>query len=359
MDVETRDYYALLGVSRDASPEEIKRAYRRLALQCHPDRNPDDPEAAERFKAVTEAYEVLSDPRKRQRYDAFGHEGLRGAGVEVEDVFRHVEDIFSDFFGGFGTPFRQVARERGAPRPRPGADVEVRLELSLVEAARGGTHRVAIRHPVPCEGCHGTGAEGGRFADCERCGGSGQLRRAGGLGGMFVISSPCPSCRGTGRSPAERCARCAGSGRVEREREIDIHVPPGIADGQTLRLTNQGAPGTMGGPPGHLYVHVSVRPNEHFVRNGDDLVHSLKVNLAEAALGCRREVPGLLSEAPLHIEVPPGIQPGEEIRVPGEGMPRLDGTGRGDLRIRIEVEVPKRLSRTARKLLQKLRDELD
>ncbi len=351
------NYYELLGVSREASEAEIKRAYRRLALELHPDRNPDDPGAAERFKAVTEAYEVLSDPRKRRRYDAFGRAGLRGGGLEVEEVFRQVEDIFGDFFGGFGSAGFHGAPPHG-PRPRPGADLEVRLEISLLEAARGGVHEVPLRHPAPCDACEGTGAQEGRLVSCGTCGGRGQVQRAGGLGGLFVISSPCPACRGEGQRPAAPCEACEGRGMRIQERAVRVRVPSGIGSGQTLRLTGQGAPGTLGAPSGNLYVHVRVRPDERFERRGDDLLASLRVNLAEAALGCRREVPALLSEEPLHVEVPAGIQPGEEILVPGEGMPRLDGRGRGDLRLHVEVEVPKHLSRKARRLLERLRDEL-
>ena len=347
------DYYELLGVSREASTEEIKRAYRRLALELHPDRNPDDPSAAERFKAVTEAYQVLCDPEKRRRYDAFGRAGLEGGFPPggVEDVFRHVEDIFSDFFGGFGT-------RHAGPRPSRGADLEVEVTISLAEAARGVRREVTFQHAAPCDACGGTGAEGGRLQSCGTCGGRGQVARGGAMGGFFVVTSTCPHCRGAGRVPAAPCDRCEGRGRVRVERTVTVHVPAGIADGQTLRLAGQGAPGERGGPPGHLYVHVAVEPDERFERQGDDLVHALTLDITQATLGTRRQVPSLLEEAPLEVEVPAGTQPGEEIVVPGEGMPRLDGTGRGDLRVRVQVEIPRKLSRTARKLMEKLAREL-
>ncbi len=347
-----RDYYEVLGVARGVGAAELKRAYRKLALKHHPDRNQDDPEAAERFKEVSEAYQVLSDPDKREVYDRFGHEGLRGGGAgfqDVGDIFTHFQDIFGDFFGGGMGGFGGRRRRDG---PTRGGDVRTRIELTLEEAVFGAEREIELRHPTPCGDCRGTGAKNGELTTCASCGGRGQVahRR-----GAFVLQTTCSACRGTGTTIGAPCETCKGRGEVASERKVRVNIPPGIDHGQTLRLAGQGQAGARGGPPGNLYVEVVVQPDERFERDGLDLVYEVNLSFPQAALGAKVQVPSLRSgEEPVELRIPPGVQPGETLVIRGAGVPRLDGRGRGDLVCVVQVEVPKELSPRAQELIEEL-----
>jgi molecular chaperone DnaJ len=347
-----RDYYAVLGVDRAAQEQDIKRAYRKLALELHPDRNPGDAEAEERFKEASEAYAVLSDADKRAAYDRFGHAGLSSAGQgfgNVQDIFTQFSDIFSDFFGG---GFGGGGRRGGAQR---GADLRTVMQLTLKEAAFGAKRDVPLHHPGPCQTCDGSGAEGGRRSVCTRCNGAGQIAHS---RGPFLLQTTCPTCRGAGSVAATACGACHGTGQVEVERSVKVTFPAGVDDGQTLRVPGQGLAGTQGGPAGHLYVDVQIEPDPRFDREGADLVHALTVSFPQASLGAELEVPSLDGD-PLKVKIPAGAQPGEAVRLRGQGVPHLNGSGRGDLLVVVQLGVPKKLSRKARKLLEELQTELN
>jgi molecular chaperone DnaJ len=350
-----RDYYELLGVSRSASPEEVKKAYRRLALELHPDRNPDNPEAEEKFKEASEAFQVLSDPQKRQVYDRFGHQGLEGSGFEgfgdVQDVFSHFQDIFGEFFGGGGGFGGFRSRRQG---PTRGADLRTVVHLTLEEAAFGVRKEIDLTHPSPCEACSGTGAAGGARATCSTCGGRGQVAHA---RGPFVLSTTCPGCGGEGMVAESACEPCQGRGEVEATRRVKVNIPAGVDSGQTLRLAGQGQPGRLNGPTGHLYVTVDVEPHEVFQRDGYDLEYSLTVSFPQAAMGAKCTVPTIDGKEHT-VKLPAGTQPGDAVLVERKGVPRLNGHGRGDLVVNVQVEVPTRLSRRAKKLIKELSEEL-
>lgn len=343
------DFYELLGVSKGASESELKKAYRKRALELHPDRNPNNPEAEAQFKLCAEAYEVLSDVEKRQIYDQYGHEGLRGGGAgfnDVGDIFSHFQDIFGDLFGGFGGGGRRASPNA----PMRGADVRAELVLTLEEAAFGAQKELALSHPQPCEPCNGTGAEGGKVETCKTCRGQGQVARQ---RGAFVMSSPCSDCRGQGVLAEKLCPECRGHGEVKNERKVKISVPAGVDAGQTLRLPNQGQSGRRGGPNGHLYVNVGIARHPRFERREADLVHRLVVSFPEAALGAKVEVLGLDGN-PITVKVPAGTQPGEVLTQRGAGIVRLDGRGKGDLVCVVQIDVPKELSPKAKKLIEEL-----
>jgi len=353
------DYYEVLEVSREVTVSELKKAYRTKALEFHPDRNPDNPEAEEKFKVCAEAYAVLSDPQKRQIYDRFGHAGLGGAGApgfgDIGDVFSQFQDIFGDLFGGSGGfGFGGFGRRRRDPNgPARGADIRTDVSLSLREAAFGTTREIDLSHPSPCEACHGTGAKGGELEGCASCGGRGQVARA---QGAFVMTTTCPACQGRGMQAKDACDECEGGGQIDIERIVKINVPAGVDTGQSLRLSGRGQDGVRGGPAGDLYVTAHVEQDEDFDREGFDLVHHLSVTYPQAALGAKVEVPALEEDedATQTVKVPSGIQAGETIVVRGAGVPRLNGRGRGDLICVVEVEVPKRLSREQKRLLKEL-----
>jgi molecular chaperone DnaJ len=358
------DYYEVLEVSREVTVTELKKAYRNKALEFHPDRNPDNPEAEEQFKVCAEAYAVLSDPQKREIYDRFGHAGLGGAGApgfgDIGDVFSQFQDIFGDLFGGGGGfGFGGFGRRRRDPNaPARGADIRTDVSLSLRDAAFGATREIDLSHPSPCEACHGTGARDGELEGCATCGGRGQVARA---QGAFVMTTTCPTCRGRGSQAKETCDECDGGGQIDVERVVKINVPAGVDTGQSLRLSGRGQEGSRGGPAGDLYVTVHVEPDEDFQREGFDLVHRLPVTYPQAALGAKVEVPALEEDedATQTVKIPSGIQPGETIVVRGAGVPRLNGRGRGDLICVLEVEVPKRLSREQKRLLKDLDRSFD
>jgi len=336
----SRDYYEVLGVDRNATDAEIKRAFRDAARRSHPDGNPDDPSAEERFKEISVAYETLSDPERRRRYDMFGETGRRGGGQGPGGDAFGFGDIFETFFGGSGgDPFGR----RGPAGPTRGADLEVVVELTLHQAAFGDTVPIEARLPVGCPACDGSGCEPGTHpSTCEACGGSGEVRQVRrSILGQMMTSSPCGVCDGTGRQILSPCSTCRGDGRVQDERTIEVEVPAGVDDGQRLRLTGRGAAAPRGGPSGDLYVSLRVAPHPDFERRGDDLHASLHLSVAQAVLGTVVEVPTL--DGVEELVVPSGTQPGQVFRVKGAGVPSLRGRGRGHLLVHADVEVPARM----------------
>jgi molecular chaperone DnaJ len=351
-----RDYYEVLGVDRSASPQDLKKAYRKLALELHPDRNPGNPTAEEKFKETSEAYQVLSDQDKRAVYDRYGHAGLEGMGqgfTQVGDIFSHFQDIFSDFFGGqdfFGGSYGRGRRDA----PVAGENLRAVVELTLEEAATGAKKDVPLSHPGPCAECRGTGAEGGATTSCSRCNGTGVVTHSSGL---FLVQTGCPSCRGSGKVISKPCKACRGSGEVAVHRSVKVTFPEGIDDGQTMRVPNQGLPGLRGGPAGHLYVSVHLRPHARFQRDGSDLLYEAVISYPEAALGTTVDIE-MLDSRHKSAEIPAGTQPGETIKLRGEGLPRLNRGGRGDLILIARVDVPRKLSSKTKKLLKELAEEL-
>ena len=346
-----QDYYETLGVSKEATADEIKLAYRRMAMKHHPDRNRDNPEADAKFKAGSEAYEVLSDPEKRSRYDRFGHEGLRGAGLHD---FSHMgsEDIFSmfnDILGGglFG------GRSRTSGANQRGYDLESSVELSLNEVASGVERTLEYKRQDYCDNCKGSGAKpGSQPQTCRTCGGSGQVRQ-GGLGGFFQMVRTCPTCGGQGKVIVEKCRKCRGTGRQMKQRTVTVKIPPGVHDGQAVRLSGEGEAGQHGAPRGDLYCYVKVNKHPFLLRDDDKLLCELPVSFALSTLGGTVEVPTL--EGLEELDVPAGTQPGETIRIRGRGLPRLGRSGKGDLYVRVAVEIPRKLSKQQKKLLEDFR----
>ena len=334
------DYYEVLGLTRDASDADIKRAFRELARRHHPDGNPNDPEAEERFKEISVAYETLGDPERRRRYDLFGEGAPRdsGAGQGAGDPFGF-GDIFDAFFGGDAFGMR-----RGPSGPARGPDAEAVVQLDLTAAAFGTTAAIDVRLPVACSRCDGSGCEPGTHPSrCDECGGGGEVRQVRrSILGQVVTAAPCSACEGTGRRILTPCRDCRGDGRVLADRTIEVEVPAGVDDGQRLRLTGRGAAAPRGGQPGDLYVTIRVAPSKEFERQGEHLVRLQPISVAQAALGAVLAVPTLEGEH--ELIVPPGTQPGQVFRVKGAGIPSLRGRGRGDLMVRIEVEVPTKMS---------------
>jgi molecular chaperone DnaJ len=354
-----RDYYEILGVSRDASEADIKKAFRRLARELHPDVNRDDPRAEEKFKQAAEAYEVLSDAQRRATYDRYGHDGLRSGGYAPNfEGFGSVADIFEAFFGagGFGQAFGGAASRSSGPAQ--GGDVSVSAEIELAEAAQGTTAEVAYEVITRCAHCHGNGAEPGTpIETCPRCGGAGQLRAVSRTPfGQVVRAAVCDQCEGEGRIARQPCKVCEGRGRRVDHVKVAVDVPAGISAGQRIRVAGRGHAGERGGPPGDLYVLVRVRDDPRFVRDGDDLLTAVDVSAPNAALGTTLEVPTL--EGPTELEVPAGTQPHEVLVLRGRGMPSLRGRRRGDLRVVVNVVIPKHLSRDQRELLRRLADTM-
>ncbi|MET0920268.1 MAG: J domain-containing protein [Acidimicrobiia bacterium] len=339
------DYYEVLGVARNATDDEIKRAYRAMARQHHPDSNPNDPEAEGRFKEITVAYEVLKDPERRRRYDVFGEDGGRargpggpGAGGPGPGDAFGFGDIFDAFFGG--DPFGN----RGNAGPARAPDAEVVVNLDLARAAFGTTSTVEVRIPVACDRCDGSGCEPGTHPSrCDVCGGAGEVREVRrSILGQIVTAAPCVACSATGSRIPTPCRDCRGDGRVRATRAIDVEVPAGVDDGQRLRLAGRGPAAPRGGVAGDLYVTLQVAPDPRFERLGEDLLHVRRISFAQAALGCHLDVETL--EEPEELIVAPGTQPGHVFRLKGRGVPALRGRGRGDLLVRVDVDVPARLT---------------
>jgi molecular chaperone DnaJ len=350
------DYYDLLGVSRTASADEIKKAYRQKARELHPDANPGDPAAEERFKQVAQAYEVLSDADSRARYDRFGEAGVGSAagGPNLGDMFNGggIGDLFDAFFGGGGSPFGSGGRTGPVGPPR-GQDLEVVADISFADAVFGATVAVEVRTALRCEECGGSGAGSGtQPVTCSECNGRGQVQRVRqSMLGQMVTASACPRCGGLGQVVVTPCGGCAGEGRVVTEKTYQVDVPAGVDTGSTLRLTGRGAVGPRGGGAGDLYVHIRVAAHETFTREGDDIVAELPISIAQAALGTKIALPTLDGEE--EIAVPVGTQHGKEFVFRQRGAHRLHGRGRGDLRVRINVQVPTKLTEFETELLTK------
>jgi len=346
-----RDYYEVLGVPRNASEQEIKSAYRKLALKHHPDRNPGDKQAEESFKEAAEAYGVLGDADKRRRYDAYGHAGVGGASGAGFDptIFADFSDILGDFFG-FGDAF---GRRRGGPRR--GSDLRYNLEISFEEAAFGAETQIRIPRAETCSTCTGTGAAAGtKPVSCPTCRGAGQVTFQ---QGFFSVARTCSHCRGAGRIVTERCKACDGEGHLVVERTLQIKIPPGVDTGSQLRIGGEGEPGALGGPPGDLYVVLRVAEHAFFKRDGTHLFCEVPVSVPQAALGATVEIP-TLDGGRTKLSVPEGTQSGTVLRLKGQGIPALGGRGRGDLHALVRVVVPKRLTSEQRKLFEQLSKSL-
>jgi molecular chaperone DnaJ len=352
-----RCYYEILGVARGASEQEVKSAYRRLAKECHPDRNPDDTRAEVRFKEVSEAYEVLKDPQKRSAYDHFGHAafeggmgaaGARGFGPDfassMSDIF---DDLFGEFMGGRRGGRSRSARERGA-------DLRYNLEITLSEAFEGKTAQICVPSSVSCETCSGSGARAGtKPTSCPTCGGYGKVRAS---QGFFTIERTCPNCQGRGETIEDPCQTCHGSGRVTKERTLSVNIPPGVEDGTRIRLAGEGEAGLRGGPAGDLYIFLAIKPHEFFQRDGADLFCRVPISMTTAALGGQIEVP-TVDGAATRVKIPEGSESGKQFRLKSKGMPVLRSKVTGDMYIQVEVETPKSLTKRQRELLEEFERE--
>lgn len=358
-----RDFYEILGVSRNATADEIKKAYRQMALKHHPDRNPGNKEAEERFKEAAEAYEVLSDPEKRRRYNQFGHDGMRGTNyrdfTDINDIFTTFSDIFGgglggsifdEVFTGAGRGRRRTERQQGVP----GSDLKVKLHLTLEEIAAGAEKKIKVKRYKACDVCHGKGAKSGSgLTTCSTCNGTGELRQVSrSMFGQFVNITTCPECGGEGRVVRDPCNTCHGEGRVHGETTIKVNVPAGVSEGNYIPLKGQGNAGKRGGPSGDLIVFIEEQQHQHFVRNGDDIIYDLHISFPVATLGGEAEIPTLTGKAKLTID--PGTSAGRMLRMREKGIPHLNGYGRGDQIVRINIWVPTKLSPRERELLKQL-----
>ncbi|MCK4984322.1 MAG: molecular chaperone DnaJ, partial [Desulfobacterales bacterium] len=328
-----RDYYEILSVSRNATDNELKAAYRKLALKYHPDRNPDDKTAEEKFKEAAEAYEVLRDPQKRSLYDQYGHAGLQNTGFQgfggFEDIFSSFGDIFEDFFGF-------TSRRRSRSRAMPGVDLRYDLNLDFMEAVFGSETEIEIDKRQTCNECGGSGCETGTEPEsCRHCGGTGQVSRS---QGFFTVRTTCPTCRGNGRIIPYPCPKCRGTGQVMASKKVAVKIPAGVDHGSRLRLTGEGEPGVYGGPPGDLYVFIHVQPHEFFKRQDTDIICEIPISFVQAALGDKISVATLNGKKTL--EIPKGTQPGDIFYFHGEGIPALTGRGRGDQIIQVAIKTP-------------------
>ena len=346
-----RDYYEVLGVGKNASTEDIKRAYRRMAIKYHPDKNKGDKEAETKFKECAEAYEVLSEPDKRQRYDQFGHEGLRGAGMHdfsrmnVEDIFSmfNLDDLFGGIFGGGHG--RKTGRRAG---PSRGYDLETTVELTLNEVAKGTEKTIEFTRQDICGECNGSAcAKGTKPSRCSSCGGSGQVTRG---GGFFQMVSTCPQCRGTGQIITTLCKKCRGTGRVPKKRVVNIKIPAGVHEGQGIRVANEGEPGHNNGPRGDLYCYVRIKQHEFLQRDGNDLIAAVPISFTQAALGATIDVPSL--NGTKQLKVAAGTQYGSVFRIRGQGLPDIRTGRTGDQLVQVTIETPAKLNAKQKELLR-------
>lgn len=360
-----RDYYEILGVAKSASKEDIKKAYRQLAIKYHPDKNRGNAEAEEKFKEATEAYEVLSDDEKRRMYDQFGKAGLgAGAGAggpggfgykaytDFSDIFGDIGDIFSEFFGGNGGGYAGGPRRGGVRR---GSDLRYNLEISLEDAALGKEVKIEIPRMDVCDDCGGSGAKKGSSPQtCNQCGGAGQVRRT---QGFFSITTSCPRCHGRGQIIADPCTGCQGQGVVEKRRTLHLKIPPGVESGSRLKVSGEGEAGTQGGPRGDLYVVTHIKAHAMFERSGNDLVVQANIPVTAGILGGDIEVPTIDGKK-VRMKIPPGVESGQIFRLKGKGMPYMGGYGKGDQHVVINLKTPKNLSKRARELVTELQKEL-
>ena len=357
---EKRDYYEVLGVDKTASEEEIKKAYRKKAIQYHPDKNPGDKEAEEKFKEAAEAYDVLSNPEKRARYDRFGHAGMSGAaggaagGFSMEDIFEQFGDIFggrfgfggfSSMFGGSGARGQRVTR---------GSDIRIRVKLTLAEIAHGVEKRVKISKMMVCPDCHGRGAASeADIRTCEHCNGTGVVTKVQQtILGQMQTQQPCPYCNGEGRRVVNPCKKCGGSGLVKGSEEISFKIPAGVSDGMQLTIQGKGNAARNGGINGNLLVVIEEVPDPQLERDGDDLIYSLFISIPQAVNGCQVEIPAI--DGKLKIKIEPGTQPGKVLRLRGKGLPSVNGYGNGDLLVFVQVWIPKKLDRAEKEMMAKL-----
>ncbi|MBF0201763.1 MAG: molecular chaperone DnaJ [Desulfamplus sp.] len=346
-----RDYYEVLGVPRDAGKDELKSKYRKLALKYHPDKNPGNREAEEKFKEASEAYGVLSDDKKRAIYDQYGHQGLDNSNFSgsssFEDIFASFGDVFEDFFGFGGS-------RRGGPRVQRGADLRYDMTLEFMEAAFGVEKEITINKYDLCDVCHGNGCrEGTQPETCSQCQGTGQFVQS---QGFFKVKTTCPYCRGKGKSIPHPCSKCVGSGRMEISKKVSVKVPAGVDTGARLRLNGEGEPSSSGGPHGDLYVFINVKPHKFFQRNGTDVLCAVDISFVQAALGTELTIPTLDSEK--SFTIPKGTQYGETFRLKGEGIPSLRTGRKGDQIIQVNIKTPTRLSKKQEKLLREF-DQMD
>jgi molecular chaperone DnaJ len=358
-----RDYYEILEIPKSASAEEIKKAYRKQALKYHPDKNPGDKQAEENFKEAAEAYEVLRDPQKRQRYDQFGHAGVSGsagggfsgAGMTIEDIFNQFGDIFGDLggFGGFGFG---SSRGRSSRRVNKGTNLRVKVTLTLEEVAKGVEKKIKVKKYVSCKTCNGTGArDASGYATCDTCGGSGHVTRiTNTLLGQMQTSSTCPACNGEGKIIKDRCTTCHGEGIIKDDEVININIPAGVAEGMQLNVSGKGNAARRGGINGDLIILVEEQKHPELVRDGNDLLYQLFLSFPDAAIGTTVEIPTIEGKAKIRIEA--GTQPGKILRLRGKGIPDINGYGKGDLLVSINVWVPVNLSKEEQKLIEKFQD---
>jgi molecular chaperone DnaJ len=348
-----RDYYEVLGVGKNASEDEIKRSYRRMAMKYHPDKNPNNKEAETKFKECAEAYEVLSDPEKRRRYDQFGHEGLRGIGMrdyahmrwqDIGSIFEDIlgfDDFFADIFGARGTRARRAG-------PTRGYDLETSVELTLNDIAKGTEKTIEFTRQDICSECNGAGsAKGSAPGRCSTCNGTGQVARG---GGFFQMVSTCPQCRGSGQIITNPCKKCKGTGKVPKKRIVNIKIPQGVHEGQGIRVANEGEPGRNGGPRGDLYCYVGIKPHEFLQRDGNDIVAVVPISFTQAALGTTIDVPSL--NGTKQLKIPPATQYGSIFRIKGQGLPDIRTARTGDQLVQITVETPTKLNQKQEELLR-------
>lgn len=358
-----RDYYDVLGVSKGASADDIKKAYRKLALKYHPDKNPGDKEAEEKFKEAAEAYEVLSDAEKKQRYDQFGHAGVGGAsgggggyggygggGMSMDDIFEQFGDIFGGF--GFGGGNRSGGRRRSVNR---GSNIRIKVKLTLEEISEGATKKIKVNKYVGCDSCHGSGSKGGSGSTCPTCKGNGQVAQVTNtfLGRMQTVTT-CPTCQGEGTVVTDKCNKCWGDGIVRGEEVLEIKIPAGVEDGMQLSMSGKGNAGPRNGVPGDLLIVIEEEEHEHFRRDGQHIIYDLFLNFADAAMGTQMEVPTLSGKAKIKIE--PGTQAGKVLRLKGKGLPSISDYGRGDQLIQVNVWTPQKLTAEEKQLLEKLKN---
>ncbi len=357
-----RDFYEILGVARTATEQELKSAFRRQAKECHPDSNPGDKGAEARFKELNEAYEALKDPQKRAAYDKFGHAafdqgmggGPRGAGGFGPDFASSMSDIFDDLFGEFMGGRRGGAGQKGRNWRERGADLRYNMEITLNEAYTGKAAEIRVPTSIGCETCSGTGAKPGtKPKACATCGGMGKVRAS---QGFFTIERTCPTCQGRGEVIDDPCSSCSGAGRITKERTLQVNIPPGVEDGTKVRLVGDGEAGLRGGPPGDLYIFLSLKPHAFFQRDGADIFCKVPISMTTAALGGQVEVPALDGTA-TRVKVPEGTESGKQFRLKGKGMPVLRSKAMGDMYIQVDVETPKNLTRRQRELLEEFERE--